>query len=132
MAMTKKEQAAMKEAIDRAELLAALSWTDPVNKDLPPPSHSWKPSSEGKTYTEGWDFNEYNKTVSQAWSETVVHGYGPYPVGNKHRRASQNARTLFSTKLLALKALRHAVEMKAAADLMAIDRQIAAAQTEAV
>ena len=123
MAMNKKEQAAMKEAIDRADLLAALRWTDPVNKDIPAPLYSFK-SSDGKRYTEGWDFNAYSKKVYQAWSECVAHGTGPYPVDNKNRHGSQNAISLFSTKLLALKAMRHSVERQAAADLMAIDRLI--------
>lgn len=131
MAMTKKEQEAMKEAIDRANLLAALRWTEPVSKDLPPPSHSWKPGSTESRYTEGWAFNDYNKTVYQAWSESISHGTGPYPSDSRYRSASQRPLSMFSTKLLALKALRHAVEKIAAADLMEIDRQIAAEQTEA-
>lgn len=118
MAMTKKEQAAMKEAIDKAETLAALRWTSDVERDVIPPEG-------GSQYSEGWDYNAHSKRVWKAWSGTVTHGEGDAPKeGQKHYSASQNARRLYSTKMLALMAMRHEVEKAAASDLLAIDREI--------
>jgi hypothetical protein len=118
MAMTKKEQAAMQAAIDKAETLAALRWTEPVAKDVPPPE---------KGYTEGWEFNIYTKAVDPYWSSCIYHGQGPAPKdGNCYDGGRQNPRKLYSTKLLALMALRHEVEKEAATSLMRIDRLIEA------
>jgi len=120
MAMTKKEQAAMQAAIDKAETLAALRWTAPVAKDVPPP-----PPENG--YTEGWEFNTYKKSVDPYWSSCIYHGQGAAPNGNdRFFSGSQNPKSLYSTKLLALMALRHEVEKEAATSLMRIDRLIAA------
>lgn len=119
MAMTKKEQAEFQAAIDRADTLAALRWTAPVERDVFPPKDG---------YTEGWDFNSYTKTAHAGWSSSIHHGTGPAPQDSKrHYTASQNPRRMFSTKAKALAALRHEVEKNTAADLLAIDRQIIAA-----
>ena len=121
MAMTKKEQAAMQAAIDRAETLAALRWTNPVARDVGVPL-------EG--YSEGWDFNAHAQRTWLGWSSSVLHGDGPAPTGGKrHFCGSQNSRRMYSTQALALTALRHEMEQKMAADLLKIDRQIAAAVT---
>jgi hypothetical protein len=119
MAMTKKEQAEFKAAIDRAELLAALRWTSLVEKDVPPPQNRM----DG--YSEGWDFNSSNQTVRLCWSSCIYHGEGPAPkIGERYKSASQNPMWLFSTKEKALAAMRHEIEKKAATDLLAVDRQI--------
>lgn len=119
MAMTKKEKAEMQAAIDRAETLAALRWTAPVVRDVGVPNNG---------YSEGWDYNSYKKEVFRGWSSSGSHGTGPAPEVGRYRYASQDARRLYSTEALALAAMRHEIEQKAAADLMKIDRQIAAAQ----
>jgi hypothetical protein len=119
MAMTKKERAEFDAAILRAETLAALRWTGPVCKDVEPPN--------GGCYADGWDFSSYTAEVWQAWSSSVVHGRGPAPKTGRHSSASQNGVHLFSTKERALAALRHAIEQEAAAKLLKIDKQIAAA-----
>lgn len=119
MAMTKKEQAEMRAAIDRADTLAALRWTSPVQRDVSVPE---------KGYSEGWDYNAYNKTVFREWSSRISHGTGPAPEEGRHRSANQGARRLYSTEALALAAMRHEIEQNAAADLLKIDRQIAATQ----
>lgn len=110
--MTKKEKAEFDAAIRRAETIAALRWTWPVEKDLPIPE--W-----GKQ-TSGFDFNLYSMEVVERWSEYSAHGLGPKRLGV----ASQNGRQLFSTRALALKALRHAVEKEAAENLLKIDKMI--------
>ena len=123
MAMTKKEKAAMDAAILRAETLAALRWTGPVLSDVMPPS--------GGGYSEGWDYNAYSKRVWLGWRGCVSHGDGPAPKDGKHPYVgSQQSRCMFSTRLLALRALRHEKEKMAAAELLKIDRQIAAAEAE--
>ena len=119
MAMTKKEQAAMNAAIDRADTLAALRWTAPVRRDVDVPKDG---------YSEGWDYNAYTREVFIGWSTTVSHGTGPAPEVGKHRSGTQQPRRYYSTQALALAAMRHEIEQKAAADLLKIDRQIAALQ----
>ena len=118
MAMTKKEKAAIQAAIDRAETLAALRWTWPVVRDVGVPLQG---------YSEGWDYNAHIQRVWKGWSDRVAHGEGAAPEEGKYRSVSQVSRRMFSTKALALAAMRHEMEQKAAADLMRVDRQIAAA-----
>jgi hypothetical protein len=117
MAMNKKEQAAMKAAIDRAEMLAALRWTKPVLPDVNIPETG---------YTEGWNYNRYTMRADKAWSSTVSHGTGPLYVEGRKKIGSQEPQPLYSTEALALAAMRHEIEKKAAALLLTIDRQIAA------
>ena len=62
MAMTKKEQAAMEAAINRAETLAALRWTAPVQRDVDVPMNG---------YSEGWDYNSYSQIVFRGWSSSM-------------------------------------------------------------
>ena len=122
MAMTKKEQEAMRAAIDRAETLAALRWTAPVARDVGIPLQG---------YSEGWDYNAHSMRVWVGWSGQVVHGQGTAPKdGQRHYNGSQGSRRMFSTQALALAAMRHEMEQKAAADLLKVDRQIAAAMLE--
>lgn len=117
MAMTKKEKAEYDAAIKRAETLAALRWSSPVEKDVPVPTYP--------DHTTGYGFNDYYCTVYEMWSESVSHGHGPYPGKGVARSASQNGRSMYSTRLLALRALRYAVECEAARKLREIDLQIA-------
>ena len=121
MAMTKKEQAAMQAAIDRADTLAALRWTAPVQRDVDVPKDG---------YSEGWDYNAHSREARPGWSCRVSHGSGLAPGKDVLRRInrSQGPRRLYSTQVLALAAMRHEIEQKVAADLLKIDRQIAALQ----
>lgn len=125
MAMNKKEKAELQAAIDRADLNIALRWTEPVERDVPPPPRS----DIGARYTSGWDYNAYSNRVYRGWSDSVAHGDGdpPTPQTRYKSSASQGARPYYSTELLALKAMRHEVERDAATKLMRIDRMIAAA-----
>lgn len=119
MAMTKKEKAAMDAAILRAETLAALRWTGPVAFDVPAPVY-------GEGYKTGFSIDG-----NPAWSNSVTHGSGQCPkVGDYYRIASQKSSAMFSTRLLALRALRHEEEKMAAAEILKIDIQIAAAEAE--
>ena len=118
MAMTKKERAEMDAAIGAAKTLAALRWTDPVEKDVHPPASFDK-------YLNGWIYNEYGGLVMQAWTSSVCHGKGCHSEGGKRpTSASQNSIRMYSTRLLAMKALRHAIELECAKKLMQIDLAI--------
>lgn len=120
MAMTKKERAEMDAVLREARMLGALRWTSPVARDVLPP--------KGGGYTEGWDFNAYSGSVWLGWSTSVSHGNGPAPAdGAAYRsRGSQNSRAMYSSKALALAALRYDTERQAANNLAKIDAMIAA------
>lgn len=121
--MNKKEKAAMQAAIDSAETLAALRWTSPVQRDVDVPKDG---------YSQGWDYNAWTKTVFIGWSSAVSHGAGAAPKVGTCGSGCQLPRRYYSTETLALAAMRHEIEQKAAADLLKIDRQIAAALNTSV
>lgn len=109
----------MQAAIDRADTLAALRWTAPIQRDVDVPKDG---------YSEGWDYNVWKREVFMGWSGTVSHGTGPAPKAGERRSGIQRPRRYYSTQALALAAMRHEIEQQAAADLLRIDRQIAALQ----
>jgi len=108
----------MQAAIDRAETLAALRWTNPVQRDVGVPKDG---------YSQGWDYNAHAQAVWIGWSSSVSHGRGMRFAEPAGLGGSQNPRAMFSTEALALAAMRHEIELKTAAVLLKIDRQIAAA-----
>lgn len=120
MAMTKKERAEFDAAIERAELLAALRWTNPVEPDVPVPG--W-----GEPASIGFMQNAYSIRVDKGWSTSVSHGMGDY---DERGSGSQRGQRLYSTAARAWSAMRHEVEMRAARDLLKIDRLIAASETD--
>lgn len=113
MAMNKKEQAEF-EAMKRALIMArALNWTAKVDPDIAPPK------SGG--LTTGYLINAHNGTVDVGCSSSVFHGRGQI-----NKTTTQRPVWLYSTRLLALKAVRHEVEKQCANRLADIDEQIAA------
>jgi hypothetical protein len=114
--MTKKEQRQVDETIAGLKLQVALRWTEPVAPDVPPPDGS-------SALTVGW-LTCYNR-VEPACSSCVHHGSG-----TTTRTTTQGARTLFSTRLRALKALRHEMELRFAAELRQLDAQIETEQAK--
>lgn len=114
--MTKKEKAEFDVILQRVNTLAALRWTEEVKPDVPKPD-SYNLQTQGWTYTASAYYG--GDKVSQAWSTGCSHG-----PGNSKSSGSQGAIDLFSTELLALKALRHAVEKECAARLYWVDRLI--------
>lgn len=110
MAMNKKERAEFEEMRQEVRISRAFRFTDPVKPDVPPPD-KWGALSTG--YLCG------GSRVDVACSGTMSHAFG-----QTDKTTSQNARTLFSTKKLALKALRHVMERRFAKELAEIDRQI--------
>jgi hypothetical protein len=110
MSMTKKERAAFDKALADAMRLGALRWTTDVRPDVPVP--------KGNEMTTGW-LPVYSR-VDVACSNTVNHA-----VGRTDKTTTQQPRQLYSTKLLALRALRHEMEHRFAEQLANVDKQIA-------
>ena len=116
MAMTKKEQEQVRALEEKLSILAALRWTEEVKPDIPIPE--WE---EG--LTKGWT-PLYNR-VEKACSSSVSHGTGQWD-----KTTSQQPLALYSSALLALKALRHEMELRLAKALAQVDRQIEKAKEE--
>lgn len=112
MAMTKKDLAEMERLQRELRIVSALRWTEDVKPDVPPPE-----TSSG--LTKGWLPNPYSMYVAKACSSGVSHS-----IGRDDKTESQGARALYSTRLLALQALRYAVTREAAEKLAAINRAI--------
>lgn len=68
----------------------------------------------------GWLYNAYNDDVEVACTSSINHAYG-----RDDETTTQMAKPLYSTKLLALKALRADVERQVAKRLADIDARIA-------
>jgi hypothetical protein len=116
MALTLKEKAEFARLKDEVRIARALRFTDPVARDL----HYRR----GGEVIQGWDYNAYGDgKVYEAWSSAVHHGYGKY-IEKGRSSGSQNPLNLYSTELLALRALRCELERKAAEQLAAVDARI--------
>ena len=119
MPMTRRER----ERLERAETLAAMRWSAPVPRDVPAPEYGDPP-------TTGWDFNALSGRVWEGWSDSSAHGVGR--ARTPEYSAIQGPRAMYSSRLLALKAMRHEVEKIAARDLYGIDRKIDEAEAAAL
>jgi hypothetical protein len=110
MAMTKKERAEVEELRQRLATVAALRWTEPVGTDVPVPAWNGELSK---------GFLPCGDRVEVACSSSTYHAIGRTDKTNSHRAVA-----LYSTRLLALKALRHNLELEFALRLARIDAQI--------
>lgn len=121
MTMTKKEQAAF--AAIQTELAELRALTKPATeapkRDLPVPQ--WNEPN-----TSGWDFNAYSRKVYQAWSGSTCHGDGPQR--RNDFSASQRGIALYSTKALAVQALRAETVNRHAKELAEIDKMMEAVE----
>lgn len=115
MAMNKKEREALEFAQKELAIARALRWSrhEPLTPDVPVP---------GSGHSVGWLAR--GDQVERAWSESVYHGYGEYSGNRQIRSGRQNGRRLYSTELLALKALRYERERYMAIELATFDRMI--------
>lgn len=120
MAMTKAEKAEMQTLKTELGMAQAMYISDPVERDVPVPAHG----TGYPTYAEGWDFNTHTGKVFRAWTTTVAHGTF-YERTGERSTGSQRPTPLFSTELLALRALRRSVARKAASELALLDERIA-------
>lgn len=118
MAMTKAEKARIAELERQLRLVRALRFTDPVEPDVPIPEHY-------PEIAKGFLFNQYSVRVEPACTSTANHAFG-----RDDETTTQGACPLFSTRLLALRAMRNAVELDCARSLAAIDGQIEKAISE--
>jgi len=107
--VNKKEQERFEELLTRA----ALRSTSPTLPDVDVPNDGL---STGFLYA---GENSVDPRVDVACSSSVHHAFG-----RNDKTTSQRPRRLYSTRLLALKGLRYAVEQRCAAILRGIDRQI--------
>ena len=118
MAMTKKEKALLESLENELRLAKAFRFTDKVNPDVlaPLPGESF-----GKLVTGYLIVGEQgdNPRVEVACSSSIHHS-----AGRNDRTTTQGPRNLFSTRLLALKAMRNIVEIRFASMLAEIDRKI--------
>lgn len=112
MAMNKKEQAEFDKLKFDLASAKALSWTSKVFPDLMPPKGFGELSK-------GWMYRVHSQSVVPACSSSIGHD-----IGRDDRTTSQQPKALYSTKLLALRALRHEAEVIAAVTLANIDYQI--------
>lgn len=117
--MNKKEQAELASLREELRIARAFRFTEKVEKDVPRPDCG---------STSGWDINEHvgdnswdsHSGVYEAWSECVSHGAGVA----RSMSGSQGGISLYSTKLLALRALRFALERRFAKRLADVDAMI--------
>lgn len=115
MAISKKEAAAHKEEVDKLKLRLALCWTPKVEPDIPPPK-GYDPTSR-VSLTKGW-LPCYDR-VEPACSAASFHG-----TGRTTETTTQGPRSLYSTRLMALRAVRNDMEQRFAAELRRIDAWI--------
>jgi hypothetical protein len=106
--MNKKEAAYVCSLRNELERVKALRWTDPVEPDVLPPTE-WGVTQLGRVY--------YADRVKEACSTATTHGTGT-------KINAQGPIPLYSTQLLALKALRYSVELDCAEKLQRIDLAI--------
>lgn len=122
--MNKKEQAAFDQAKLDLAVVRALRWSPEtiIEPDVEPPDSLTK-------ITTGFLFNSYAEgRIEEAWSRTMSHGIGKPPEGRG--TGSQNARRLYASKVLALRAMRCEMEMQFARILAGVDAKIEAARLE--
>lgn len=106
-----EEAARMRE--EEARTRAALHWTEPAPPpDVMPPTGVFALST-------GYTFNVHAQRVDVACSSSISHS-----VGRTDRTTTQEPKRLYSTRLLALQALRNAMEWRFAEQLAKIDKQI--------
>ena len=113
--MTKKEQLEMDSLREQLRIAKALRFTEEVKPDLPKPEYD-----RGPQFNKGYLFNAYGEgRVAPACSSIVGHNFG-----SQDKTSSRDGVALYSTRLLALRGLRHEVEKDCAKRLAAIDKQI--------
>lgn len=123
MAMNKSEKARMEALEQQLREAKALRWTDPVTPDIPPPEGGSMRETSGFAALGSLQYGR----VEPASSSCVAHGRG-YSTRAEQQKAgssgSQRPIHLFSTKLLALRALRNSMEREAAQRIAIIDKMI--------
>lgn len=115
--MTKKEQLEVQAKLDELAWRASLHACDPVTPDIEPPVWENSSISSPEPLTKGY-LPCYDH-VEEACSSTVHHG-----LGQADKTTRQGARSLYSTRLLALQAMRHEMAKRFGKELARIDSLI--------
>lgn len=111
--LSKKKEAELLQQQRESRIRAALHWTEPAaGPDVGIPD-------DYKTLVTGYTFNAYAMQVYEACTTEFFHA-----VGRTDRVEAQGPLRLYSTRLLALRALRNAVERECAERLAKIDQMI--------
>lgn len=117
--MNKKEQKAFDDLKEQLRLAKAMRFTEDVKEDVPIPTQ-WGQLNRG------WLFNAHRwksygncNAVDRACSSSTGHDFG-----NDTKTSTQGGKALFSTKLLALKAMRRQIELEYAKSLADLDKLI--------
>jgi len=106
--MNKKEQ----EEMEQLKTKLALKFTEQVNPDI-------KPSEVYDTIVNGYLYNSYSKRVVKSCTTKISHSFG-----NWDKTTTQGSRNLYSTEILAYKAMRSELERSFASQLREIDKKI--------
>lgn len=121
--MTKKEQAAFAELEKQLRLERAWRFTEAVEPDVPVPTESkrsigWRPN--------GNPLGTFGGRVDKASSSSVSHCLGEMAWDERwsSRNGSQGSRRLYSSEVLAWRALRHQACVEARQKLADIDARI--------
>lgn len=115
MAMNKKEKAYLEEL----EVKLALHVTKPVQFDVHPPT-SLRATDEAPV--QGYVQNSFAYSVEEACTSSWRHMIGTKETNS--RRWSQGSISMYSSKLLAYKAMRNEVELRYASKLRKLDKLI--------
>ena len=110
--MNKKEKELLDEAILHAELLFALRWTEKISPDVPVPTGNW--------VSTGYLYSPVAKKVYEAWSHSDKHGEMPY----MPKYGRKGGIEIYSTRALALQAMRYEIELRFASELLDLDKEI--------
>jgi hypothetical protein len=121
MSMTKKEKEFIDKFITELMIQAAFRWTDAVTYDIQPPT-----LDDSDRLRKGFLFNAHYLIVDKACTSSIFHSSR-----GDEKTTTQNPHPLYSTRLLALKAMRHEVEKACAMKLLKIDVQIEAERGKA-
>jgi len=117
MAMTKAEKQYLEDVLTQF----ALRHTQEVLPDVPPPPCG----SPFGALTKGFLYNSYNQQITKACSSSLYHNFN-----SDEKTNAQGEKWLFSTKILALKAMRYEMEQKFARQLRIVDIMIEEAEKE--
>ncbi len=113
MAMSKKERAEVDALIDTLRIQSALRWSSPVEPDIAPPTNGGLVNG----YLPIGMLSDY-PAVSDACTSSISHGL------THGKTSTQRPKHLYSTRMLALLALRHMVEKECANRLARVDLAI--------
>ena len=100
---------------------AALRRTWPVEPDVMPPS----PGEARDRLSIGWHFNSYTRNVGMGCSS-----YGYHSTSSTTKTDTQQAKAFYSSKMLALRAMRYELETRLCRELRSVDIMIEKEEAE--